>query len=99
MPNEVYVVVYLLFVLYLSSLFLLSETHYHDHISCLCTSLNNILCGSCVFVIPVIVLLRFLKILLQIALNSVHQFFAYFLTDYYMLLFLVYQVLSRALIR
>ena len=80
-------------MLYLSSPFVLSQTHYPDHISSLCTSLNNILCVSCVFIIPVFVLLQFLKILLQIALNSVHHVFAYFLTAYYMLLFFVYQVL------
>ena len=107
MSNSVCVSVYLLFVLNLSSPFVLSENHYRDHISCLCTSLNNSLWVSCVFIVPAFALFRFLQLLMQIALNTVHQFFAYFLTVYYMLLFLVYQVLlqsnfkfiSRALIR
>ena len=106
MSNSVCVSVYLLFVLNLSSPFVLSENHYRDHISCLCTSLNNSLWVSCVFIVPAFALFRFLQLLMQIALNTVHQFFAYFLTVYYML-FLVYQVLlqskfkfiSRALIR
>ena len=52
MSNSVCVFVYLLFVLSLSSPFVFSENHYLDHISCLCSRLNNSLCGSCVFIIP-----------------------------------------------
>ena len=105
MSNFLCVFVYLLFVLKLSSPFVLSENHYCDDISCLCTNLNISLCVSSVFIIPAFALLRFLKLLMQIDLNMVNQFFAYFLTDFYK--FFVYQVLlqpkfkfiSRALIR
>ena len=106
MSNFLCVFVYLLFVLKLSSPFVLSENHYCEDISCLCTSLNISLCVSSVFIIPAFVLLRFLKLLMQINLNTVHQFFAYFLPDFCKLFF-VYQVflqpkfkfISRALIR
>ena len=90
MSNSVCVFVCLLFVLNLSF-----ENHYLDHISCLCSRLNNSLCVGCVVIIPAFALLRFLKLLMQIALNTVQQFFAHFLTDYYMLLFFVYQVLLQ----
>ena len=90
MSNSVYVFVYLLFVLNLSS-----ENHYRDHILCLCSRLNNSLCVGCVVIIPAFALLRFLELLMQIALNTVQQFFAHFLTDYYMLLFFVYHVLLQ----
>ena len=90
MSNSVCVFVCLLFVLNLSF-----ENHYRDHISCLCSRLNNSLCVGCVVIIPAFALLRFLKLLMQIALNTVQQFFAHFLTDYYMLLFFVYQVLLQ----
>ena len=72
MSNSVCVFVYLLFVLNLSPPFVLSEIHYRDDISCLCTSLNISLCVSSVFIIPAFVLLRFLKLLVQIDLNMAH---------------------------
>ena len=73
MSNFLYVFVYLLFVLNLSS-----ENHYRDHILCLCSRLNNSLCVGCVVIIPAFALLRFLKLLMQIALNMVQQFFCPF---------------------
>ena len=60
MSNSVCVFVYLLFVLDLSF-----ENHYRDHISCLCSRLNNSLCVGCVVIIPAFALLRFLKLLMQ----------------------------------
>ena len=90
MSNSVCVFVYFLFVRNLSS-----ENHYRYHIFCLCSRVNNSLCVGCVVIIPAFALLLFLKLLMQIALNTVQQFFAHFLTDYYMLLVFVYQVLLQ----
>ena len=75
MSNSVCVFVHLLFIFDLSLPFVLSVTHYHDHIPCLCTSLNNSLWVSYVFLFPAFDLFRFLKILLQTFLNMVQKFY------------------------
>ena len=81
MSNFVCVFVYLLFMFNLCpQWFVFSDAYYNGHIPCLCTNLDNSLFVSYVFIVLVFNIFLFLKILLDIFLNTFKILHAYFLS-------------------